>query len=334
MKYKIVHILSFFACLYGLSGCIREDMYANDPEGNFEQLWRIIDEKYCFLDYKNINWDAIKAEHQQYLYPEMDDQELFGILSSMLYELKDGHVNLTSSDNQTHFDFWNESPCNFNESIIEGNRYLGQNYRQTAGFKYKILNDNIGYIYYETFSSSVENSDLDEMLSYLSACRGLIFDVRQNTGGSATNSTKIASRFTNEKVLTGFICHKTGSGHTDFSKPYAIYLEPFNGIRWQKKVAVLTNSHSYSATNDFVRHMQCLPNVLIVGDTTGGGSGMPFSSELPNGWTIRFSASPHFDQYMHHIEWGIAPDVEVDMISKDESKEIDTIIEKARELLK
>ncbi len=80
--------------------------------------------------------------------------------------------------------------------------------------------------------------------------------------------------------------------------------------------------------------MKCLPNVVIVGDKTGGGSGMPFSSELPNGWTVRFSASPHFDRDMNQIEWGINPDVKIDMKSEDEVKGIDTIIEKARELLK
>ncbi len=252
----------------------------------------------------------------------------------MLYELQDGHVNLTSTDNQTHFDFWLDSPRNFSEATIESNYYLGQNYQQTAGFKYKILIDEVGYIYYEKFSEGIDNNDLDRVFSYFSNCKGLIIDVRQNSGGNATNSAKIASRFTEKKILTGYICHKTGPGHNDFSEPYAIYLEPAKGIRWQKKVAVLTNRHSYSATNDFVNHMRCLPNVTIVGDKTGGGSGMPFSSELPNGWTIRFSASPHFDKNMNHIEWGINPDVKVDINYKDEANGFDTIIEEARKLLK
>lgn len=334
MKHKIVSWLLYLTCLSALTACIREEEYANDPKGNFEQLWKIIDEKYCFLDYKHINWKEIGERNREYIEPEMNDQDLFQILSNMLYELQDGHVNLTSNDSQTHFDFWSDSPRNFNESTIENNYYLGQNYHQTAGFKYKILNDKVGYIYYEKFSEGIGNDELDGILSYFSNCKGLIIDVRQNSGGNATNSAKIASRFTDKKILTGYICHKTGPGHNDFSKPYAIYLEPAEGIRWQKKVAVLTNRHSYSATNDFVNHMRCLPNVLIVGDKTGGGSGMPFSSELPNGWTIRFSASPHFDKDMNHIEWGIEPDVKVNISSKDEVNGRDTIIEEARKLLK
>lgn len=334
MRNRMISWLLFLTCLSGLTACIREEEYTNDPIGNFDQLWKIIDERYCFLDYKGIDWKKIGERKRKFIEPEMDNRDLFQVLSDMLYELQDGHVNLTSTDNQTHFDFWLDSPRNFSEATIESNYYLGQNYQQTAGFKYKILNDKVGYIYYEKFSEGIDNNDLDRVFSYFSNCKGLIIDVRQNSGGNATNSAKIASRFTEKKILTGYICHKTGPGHNDFSKPYAIYLEPAKGIRWQKKVAVLTNRHSYSATNDFVNHMKCLPNVTIVGDKTGGGSGMPFSSELPNGWTIRFSASPHFDKNMSHIEWGIDPDVKVDINYKDEANGFDTIIEEARKLLK
>ena len=334
MRNRMISWLLFLTCLRGLTACIREEEYTNDPIGNFDQLWKIIDERYCFLDYKGIDWKKIGERKRKFIEPEMDDRDLFQVLSDMLYELQDGHVNLTSTDNQTHFDFWLDSPRNFSEATIESNYYLGQNYQQTAGFKYKILNDKVGYIYYEKFSEGIDNNDLDRVFSYFSNCKGLIIDVRQNSGGNATNSAKIASRFTEKKILTGYICHKTGPGHNDFSEPYAIYLEPAKGIRWQKKVAVLTNRHSYSATNDFVNHMRCLPNVTIVGDKTGGGSGMPFSSELPNGWTIRFSASPHFDKNMNHIEWGIDPDVKVDINYKDEVNGFDTIIEEARKLLK
>lgn len=80
--------------------------------------------------------------------------------------------------------------------------------------------------------------------------------------------------------------------------------------------------------------MKQLPHVTILGDKTGGGSGLPFSSELPNGWSIRFSASPMFDPEMNQLEFGIAPDRKVDMISEDMRKGKDTMIELACDLLK
>lgn len=323
-------------CLGLLSSCIREEEFVNNPQGNFEQLWKIIDEQYCFLDYKQIDWDEIHTRYQKLITPNMGSEGLFEVLSEMLYELQDGHVNLASAHNVSYYDAWYQDyPRNFRADLLEDS-YLGRastDYRTAAGLKYKILEDNIGYIRYESFADPVGNGNLDEVLSYLSVCNGLIIDVRDNGGGNATNSARIAFRFTNEKILTGYISHKTGIGHNDFSKPYAIYLEPANGVRWQKKVVVLTNRRSFSATNDFVNHMRCLPNVTTIGDKTGGGSGMPFTSELPNGWSVRFSASPHFDAEMNHIEFGIEPDIKADMLQEDELRGKDTLIEMARKLL-
>ena len=104
-------------------------------------------------------------------------------------------------------------------------------------------------------------------------------------------------------------------------------------MRWQKPGCVLTNRSSYSATNDFVNTMKQLENITIVGDRTGGGAGLPFSSELPNGWSIRFSASPMYDPQMNHLEFCIDPDVQVDMSADDMRRDKDTIIEPARRIL-
>lgn len=74
-----------------------------------------------------------------------------------------------------------------------------------------------------------------------------------------------------------------------------------------KPVVVLTNRGTFSAANNFVSIMKCLPGVKIVGATTGGGSGMPFSSELPNGWGIRFSACSVLDPLGRPTEDGVEP---------------------------
>ena len=108
----------------------------------------------------------------------------------------------------------------------------------------KILENNIGYIYCESFSNGIGDGNLDQTLNQLAICDGLIVDVRDNGGGNLTTAQRLAARFTNEKVLVGYMCHKTGPGHSDFSTPKPVYINPSNGIRWQKKVVVLTNRSS------------------------------------------------------------------------------------------
>lgn len=63
MRNRIIQILLLLCCLPIQTGCIGEDDYADDPVGNFEQLWKIIDERYCFLDSKGIDWNAV---HEKY----------------------------------------------------------------------------------------------------------------------------------------------------------------------------------------------------------------------------------------------------------------------------
>lgn len=317
--------------------CVREEEMDNTPENNFETLWRIIDEKYCFLDYKadtlGLDWNEVHSRYKARISPSMSSSQLFEVLCDMLAELQDGHVNLYSAADVGRYWSWHEDyPANFNEDVHK--LYMGTDYRIASGLEYKILDDNIGYIYYESFSNGIGDGNLDEVLYYMSLCDGLIIDVRNNSGGTLTYADRLASRFTNEKRLVGYMAHKTGPGHSDFSTPEAEYVEPSKNIRWQKKAVILTNRSCYSATNTFVRDMREMPLVTIMGDRTGGGSGMPFSSELPNGWSVRFSACPTYDAEMNQIEFGIAPDIEVALLPEDIAKGKDTIIEAARDFLK
>ncbi|MBO5250577.1 MAG: S41 family peptidase [Bacteroidaceae bacterium] len=335
---KVYKLYLLLLTIIGCTSCITEDVPDNTPSGNFEALWKIIDEQYCFLDYKKeaygLDWDEVYRRYKEKLTDDMSSKELFQVLAAMLNELRDGHVNLVAYHETSQYRAWYDNyPANFSDSLQRN--YLGKDYTQAGGLKYQILEDNIGYVYYSSFSTVIGESNLDAILDELSVCDGLILDVRNNGGGLLTMSERLAARFTNEKILTGYMTHKTGKGHNDFSAPEAIYTEPSTDrVRWQKPVAVLTNRRSYSSTNDFVNRMKQMPKAIIVGDKTGGGSGLPFSSELPNGWSVRFSASPMYTPDMEHIEFGIEPDIKVDITSEDYQKGIDTIIETARESLK
>ena len=320
-----------------LVSCSKIEEYDNTPTGNFEALWEIIDTKYCFLDYKaeeyGLNWDEVYRRYSRKIDDNMSRAGLFEVLGDMLDELRDGHVNLYAAhDVARYWDFREGYAANFSEEI-QATSYLGTDYKIASGLRYTILPDNIGYIYVPSFSNAIGEGNLDECLHALALCRGLIIDVRNNGGGNLNYAETLASRFTNERILTGYICHKTGKGHSDFSSPQPVYLNSSDRIRWQKPVCVLTNRSAYSATNDFVNIMRTLPLVTVIGDRTGGGSGLPFSSELPNGWSVRFSACPSFNTEMQHTEFGIEPDVHIDMTDEDRAKGIDTIIEAARKIL-
>ncbi len=327
-----LYIIGAWICSCFLTACIDEDQQSDTPQGNLEALWSIMDQHYCFFDEKGIDWDSIHAVYAKQMNSSMTDQQQFEVMANMLSELKDGHVNLYTSFNAGRYWSWKEDyPTNLSDTLLR--RYLKTDYLIASGMDYTILDDNIGYLRCETFQYSMSASNLDQIMLYLTGCRALIIDIRSNGGGNLTSAEELAARFTNSDVLVGYMRHKSGKGHNDFSDLEAQTLKPAKGIRWQKPVAVLTNRGVYSAANEFAKYMKALPGVTLIGDKTGGGAGMPFSAELPNGWGVRFSACPMYDKDKQITEFGIEPDYNVSLTQEDFVKGRDTIIEFARKLL-
>ena len=59
-----------------------------------------------FLEAKGIDWDAVHDKYSPLIIPTMSNDDLFDILSQMLYILKDGHVNLSSAKRTSFYDEW------------------------------------------------------------------------------------------------------------------------------------------------------------------------------------------------------------------------------------
>ena len=333
---RVFYIFALLLSL-ALGACQQSDYtYDDTPQGNLDALWTLIDQRYCFLTYKEeqlgFRWSEIHAKYSSKLHPKMSRTQLFEVLCQMLSELKDGHVNISSSIDLGRNWSWKEDyPENLDTELRQ--KYLGTDYHIGSGLKYTILPDNVAYVVYESFSDAIGEGNLSDMLNLLSLTNGMILDIRGNGGGALTNVEILSKRFTNEKILVGYTSHKTGTGHDDFSESRAEYIEPSNSIRWQKPVVLLANRSCYSAANTFVRNMKEMPHVTILGDCTGGGSGLPFSSELPIGWSVRFSASPSFDARMQQIEFGIEPDIPFSLDESLASQGKDSMIEEARRLI-
>lgn len=313
---------------------------SSDAVANVDALWQIIDEKYCYVEEKNIDWYAIGQDYREQarqlnaraISDSMSSVDyriaLFDLMASMLDSLRDGHVNLyTPFDVSRNSSWYEDYPANFNSQLQRP--YLGD-YRTAGGLYYnKIDNDSIGYIYYNSFSSSCSNSALAWILTQFKSCRGIVLDIRQNGGGDMTNADQLASIFFREDRTIGYWQHKTGPGHTDFSQPEPQRITANTSIRWRKPVIVLTNRRCYSAANYFTGAMKNADNCLVIGGKTGGGGGMPMSYELPIGWTVRFSSVRMMDLEMQSIEDGIDPDMEVTQMSNNQ----DDLIEKAIEII-
>lgn len=338
MYKKLITAILLLPMLAGFSSCHDEPEFDNDIYGNFDALWHIVDTHYCFFREKNVDWNEIGQRYRSAITPETTSIDLFFICAAMLDELRDGHVNLSSRFNTSYYrKWWSDYPQDFNLRTLQ-EYYLEFDYLYTSGITYKQLPGEIAYIHYPSFSYPIGETSLDYILAILHKSRGLIIDIRDNGGGALTNIKTLVGRFIDHKITGGYILHKTGPGHSDFSEPYAIEYEPAEAghVKWDGPIVVLTNRSCFSAANDFTAVMKSLPGVIIVGAKTGGGGGLPFSSELPIGWAVRFSACPLLNPDGECTEEGIEPTegYEMHCDPEDLAKGKDAILDLAIDILK
>ena len=317
---------------YSCEKLLMEPDASADPEAIFEEVWTFADTHYSFFEYKDVDWDKVYDEYRPKIQKDMGAVELFDVCADMLYELKDGHVNLVSSfDRSRYWEWYLDSPENFYYSIIERHYFEGDQ-RYLGPLQFLDMGDII-YVYYGSFGNIISESNMDILVGSLEDKEGLIIDVRNNGGGSVNNGRKLASRFADQKRFAGYNWIKQGSGHEDFTREKA-HINPHDGDRFTGDVVVLTNRRSYSATTYFTQYMSVLDNVTLVGDTTGGGGGLPAFRDLPNGWLLRVSSSRFYNPKGDNIESGIPPDIQIDIDEEEAfARREDPIIEKAIEVI-
>jgi len=354
-KTKILGLLFTLGLSLFATSCLDDDAVEQEDSlrGTFEAFWQIMDEHYCYFDEKGVDWDGVHDKYAPLFQDSIRTQfQLFQVLDEMVDTLRDGHINVYAPFNiARYWSWWEDYPDNFDDNLLY-EYYLGTNYWYTAGMQFgRFSKDSVAYVRYSSFNSAIGETNLDYVLALLLNATGLIIDIRDNGGGALTNAETLASRFATEKTLYGYMQHKTGKGHNDFSDPEPLYLEPpSDRVSWDasiRPVVILTNRHCYSSANNFVQIMKALDGTMTpdsvgqqhpkliktCGDRTGGGSGLPFESVLPNGWSIRFSACPMTDQNGVSTESGIDPSpglkINMDSVSAYQNHR-DDIIEAAR----
>lgn len=316
---KYLHTSILLLLLTTLTGCVKETPVNKDYETNFKALWTIINERYCFLDEKEVDWDQEYRVYAKWLADnkgKLNDLLFFNNMNAMLRQLKDGHVNLVSSFNSGRYHDWMGDPTEGNNIYIRDKYYLGQNYFSSGGMKFSLIavegdkENPVGYISYPSFSNSIGDMKFFFDLMNYAKCRALILDIRGNGGGLVDNADKLVSYFIDKKQLVGYTQYKTGPGRKDFSELTPQYITPNEEARWtDKPVVILQDRGCYSAANDFLYKVRVATNVTRIGLPSGGGGGMPAVSELPNGWRVRYSAVRSFDLNKVSVEQGIDPDI-------------------------
>lgn len=323
----ISSVLLFTSCEKAI---FKKKGQSSDAVKNFDYLWEQVDKRYAYFDYKKVDWQQIYNKYRAKVYNDMSEDSLFKVMGNMLNELRDGHVNLISPFNVSVFDVELLGPDNVDDRVVL-EHYIGTDRVITGPFTHDFLrNEEIGYVRLHEFPGTVDDTQLDYILNRYQNTQGLIFDIRQNGGGAVNDVYTILSRFIKEPRLVYLSRGKKGPAHNDFDEYETSTLKPAeSNIKYMKKLVVLTDRGTYSSGSFFTLIASALPNTIIIGDTTGGGLGLPNGGQLPNGWTYRCSITQTLAVDSGNYENGIPPNKVVLVDKLRLAQGIDDVLEAA-----
>jgi carboxyl-terminal processing protease len=312
---------------------------SSSPLTNFETLWKEFDTQYSFFVIKNIHWDSLYTIYRPQVTNQTTDIQLFQILSSLLGVLKDPHVSLTTPIGTYYYTGWySRFPANF-ISTTAITHYLSVDYGTTAGgyMRYGKISDDLGYLSIGpnlNGDAGVWGQAIDVIIDSLKGMKGVIVDIRNNGGGNDGLGNIVAGRFADQLRVYSYTKTRNGPLHSDFTDYQDHTIQPQGSRQFLKPVALLTNRRCLSSAEGTILMFKVLPNVKVIGDTTGGGSANPITLTLPNGWSYRVSRWIQYTAHKTIFEGtGLPPDIPLWITPADSAAGRDVILERAIQAL-
>ncbi len=325
---------------------------SNDPRTIFDAFYDTFNELYSAFEVREVDWAAARERVLPLIKPGMTQGELFVTLTSMLSPLRDGHVSLLGA-NRSFFSGGSAVTAALRTRAesqparqIIRNR-LGGNLLVAANgvFTYGLTDNGMAYLEIRRFFDFLPNATEEETLAFLrpeldrvfdffndNHSRGLILDVRRNSGGNLNFGLEIAGRL--NRGVTRQIMSERRPVSSELNTAIALSVEPSAGVRFDGPVALLTSPLTASAAEIFTFAIASLPHATVIGQP---GAGVLSRAErlLPNNWLVTVTAgqveSPSGQAYE---AVGVPVDVATAVFStQDLNRLVDSALDRAINLL-
>ena len=187
----------------------------------------------------------------------------------------------------------------------------------------KTLEDNIGYIYIETFDEGCKEDFLNAYNKLLTEnIKSLIIDLRYNGGGLVDEALDIAELICDKDDIMLITVDKDGKKEVTKSKNAPIINMP---------VVLLTNGATASASEIVAAALKDNGKAEIVGEKTYGKGVIQELVYLSNGGALKVTTSEYYTPKEEKIkEIGIEANYEVKGIEEQERKAIEILKEKMK----
>jgi carboxyl-terminal processing protease len=193
--------------------------------------------------------------------------------------------------------------------------------------EYKMLDNNIAYIRLNAFSNTTGdelNAALQELLA--SNPKGLILDMRYNSGGYLDAAIQVGSEFLSDGVVA-YEEYGNGTRNT--------FNVTGDGIATQIPMVVLVNEWSASASELVAGALQDRGRAQLIGVTTyGKGTVQNWIALSDNEGAVRVTIARWLTPNERNVTGsGLTPDVEVKTSDADAQAGVDTQLNRAMEIL-
>jgi carboxyl-terminal processing protease len=305
-KYVRLILVMIVPCLFIMASC-EEDLIGteqvNTPVNNFEYFWKTLDTHYGLFDVKQIDWNQLYSEYRPQVNDQMTDEELYNVLTSLIIQLNDNHVNLYPTNGTLpvfpggviRYEDGELTILKVQEdyALDVAKNYVPTLKQATEFIRYGTIENNIAYLNVQGTDSQKDTQQaLEKILTEVQNTQSLILDLRGHYGGMDAVSQLVAGHFSNETKLYMTSRKRNGPNHSDFTTINEWYLRP-GYPAYTKPVFVLTSRFTQSAGETLTLALKELSHITCIGDTTAGGLSDNPNFELPNGWIFSVSVGDY-----------------------------------------
>jgi len=162
------------------------------------------------------------------------------------------------------------------------------------------LDENTAYIHFDNFSLPVIDR-FCSAVSQFSSRRGLVIDLRGNTGGIIGISVALAGMLSDKPVDLGTSIYRYG--------PESLIAQP-KARQFKGRIIILTDELSISAAEMFAASMQAARRATVIGTRSAGESLPSVTVELPTGARLMYPIANYRTVDGKFLEGtGVTPDI-------------------------
>ncbi|WP_433559064.1 S41 family peptidase [Pseudonocardia xinjiangensis] len=326
------------------AACTRET--PDNPLTDFDIFWATFAENYNSTQRKNVDWNAIRAKYRPMVNAATTPDELYNILVDMITPLGDAHASIDGPGDRS---FSGKRPGTRDGDDVsrrDATRAVDAHLRQDLGvtdiqtfadgkFAYADLPGGRGYLRITGFegygtdddlfpeNSAVLASALDSVFTQarVQAWKGLVIDVRWNSGGDDQLGLQVAGRLT-DTPYTAYSKQARNSPDdpTAHGRLRVVTVTPGAGPRYTGPVRLLTSDLTVSAGETFTEALQGrTPAPSRVGTATQGVFADDMERKLPNGWTFTLGNEDYLASDGRNYEGvGVPPTVPTPVFTPDD----------------